>query len=659
LRAVIFIVIAAILGSSLVGVGHMSGNPGDNYSDWYKKFWDYFDFKKYTGFLNSGGSDNDHNGKCDCEDRKKDHKEHYDGYKKFYDDNKNHFEKGDYKKYLDDYKKYFDNNKQGFDKTDFKQYTDYYRKFLDDNKNYFDKDDYDKYDKEHKNYMNEYPSHGDHCTCMDDNHDHTLIDKATIDFNIGIREIKDHGQTYFQNIVDQCIFSSPQSFKPLCIKCKFITMDGKTTLATGEVMKLDKSYTANQEVIIPMSSVPWAAPYTPVANDAQYVDKVEITICGEKNICPPDDHDKCKCDDRKKDHKKHYDDFDKYYKDNKNKFGKDGHSKYMDDYEKYMSDEGKYMDKSDYKMFMDYHEKFLKDNKNSFSSSDYKKHSSEHEKHSRDYPNHHEKCECEGEKEDHKKHYDDFDKYYKDNKNKFGKDGHSKYMDDYEKYMNEEGKYMDKSECKMFDDYHGQFLKNNKNSFSSSDYKRHSEEHEKHSKDCENHDDDSSKECKENSGFFVGGGKVYVPKYGNIPSFSLTHGFELHCDATQTPNNLEINWNGNKFHLDQLVKAKCIDDGTPNEPPKSPPGPTLDIYTGEGYGLYNGVCGAYATWSMDDNGEPGKKDQIISLQIRDKNGNVVLNIEDPLSLQSGNHQFVPHQSMHPHPPTQTLCPKMP
>ena len=561
MRAVIFIVIAAILGSSLVGVGHLSGNPGDNYIDWYKKFWDYFDFKKYTGFMNTGGSNN--NNMCHCEEHKQEHKEYYDKYKKYYDDNKNHFSKDDYKKYLDDYKKYFDYNRQGFDRSDFKQYMDYYKKYLDDNKKYFSDDDYKKYSDEHKKYSNEYPSHGDHCKCMDDNNDHTIIDKATVDFNINQREIKDKDQTYFQNIVDQCIFSSPQSFQPLCIKCKFLTMDGTTVLAKGEVIKLDKSYKANQEVVIPMSSVPWAAPYTPVANDVQYVDKVEITICGEKEQCPDVHKDKCKCDERKKDHKKHY---------------------------------------------------------------------------------------------------DDFDKYYKDNKNKFGKDGHSKYMDDYEKYMNEEGKYMDKSECKMFDDYHGQFLKNNKNSFSDSDYKRHSEEHEKHSKDCQNHDDDddnNSKECKEKSGFFVGGGKVYVPKSGNMPSFTLTHGFELHCDATLGPNNLEINWLQNKFHLEELEAAKCIDDGTPNEPPPSPhPGSTLDVYTGEGFGRYNGVCGAYATWSMDDNGEPGKGDQILSLKIRDSNGNEVLNINDPLKLQSGNHQFVPHPSSHPNPPNTAPCPQM-
>jgi len=382
----------------------------------------------------------------------------------------------------------------------------------------------------------------------------SIIDNAYIDFNIA--QVPDG--KYFRNIIDQCIFRSDESFKPLCVKCDFLNNMGKI-IGSGEKIDLESSYTAKKDVIIDMT------PVSPIKFiDATDVDGVRLTLCNVKTC--PDDHDNCKCDERKKDHKKQYDDFDNYYKNNKNKFGKDGHSKFMKDIENYMEKEGKYMDKSDYQMFMNYHENFLKNNKNSFSSSEYKHSSGEHEKYSKDNPNHH---------------------------------------------------------------------------------------------------DDDDDDCKEKSdGFFVGGGKVYVPKSNNKPSFTLTHGFELHCDATQAPNNLEINWNGNRFHLDKLVKAECIDDGTHNEPPPSPhPGPTLDVYKGEGYGLYNGKCGAYATWSMDDNGEPGKTDHILSLVIKDEDNNVVLNIGKPdynaLKLQKGNHQFVPHPSNHPHPPTQTLCPKKP
>ena len=54
-----------------------------------------------------------------------------------------------------------------------------------------------------------------------------------------------------------------------------------------------------------------------------------------------------------------------------------------------------------------------------------------------------------------------------------------------------------------------------------------------------------------------------------------------------------------------------------------------------------------------------ENDKIISLKIYDKkDGTLVLNINNPLNLQSGNHQFVPHPDSHPNPTTQTTCPKI-
>ena len=216
--------------------------------------------------------------------------------------------------------------------------------------------------------------------------------------------------------------------------------------------------------------------------------------------------------------------------------------------------------------------------------------------------------------------------------------------------------------------------------------------------------DDPNNECfriQGSSGFFTGGGRVDVP--GSVDSvvktsgkgptqkvtpttFKLTHGFELHCDAASGPNNLEINWLQSQFHLEQLVTAECVDDGSTNEPPPSADtktnghGPTLDVYYGVGYGRYNGECGAKAEWVMDDNGEPGKADQIIALQITSAGGLKVLSInpsqlgvrdtsvsgtwKNPgddsafpwLNLVTGNHQFTPHQTG-THGPTQTNpCP---
>ena len=215
--------------------------------------------------------------------------------------------------------------------------------------------------------------------------------------------------------------------------------------------------------------------------------------------------------------------------------------------------------------------------------------------------------------------------------------------------------------------------------------------------------DDPNNECfriQGSSGFFTGGGRVDVP--GSVDSvvktsgkgptqkvtpttYKLTHGFELHCDAASGPNNLEINWLQSQFHLEQLVTAECVDDGSTNEPPPSADtktnghGPTLDVYYGVGYGRYNGECGAKAEWVMDDNGEPGKADQIVALRItvggveklsinpgelvvRDTSGSGTWKNPGPadnplwLNLVTGNHQFTPHQTG-THGPTQTNpCP---
>jgi hypothetical protein len=192
-------------------------------------------------------------------------------------------------------------------------------------------------------------------------------------------------------------------------------------------------------------------------------------------------------------------------------------------------------------------------------------------------------------------------------------------------------------------------------------------------------------------GYFTGGGRVNLDQTDGSPNNAnitlvqgyadqkidqVTHGFELHCDSNSGPNNLEVNWLGTKFHLEQLENALCYDDGTINEPPAQTQGsqnsrkPTLDVYYGEGYGRYDGQCGAYSKWVMDDNGEPGTIDQIVAMVIWNSTGHLVLNINpgnltvtntsisgnstgNPnelildegqpwLDLEQGNHQWTPH-----------------
>ena len=129
-------------------------------------------------------------------------------------------------------------------------------------------------------------------------------------------------------------------------------------------------------------------------------------------------------------------------------------------------------------------------------------------------------------------------------------------------------------------------------------------------------------------GRMTGGGSVFT-----ADGVRVTHGFELHCDANQEPNNLQVNWGkGNKFHLESLTSASCNDDPA-IEP--NPPAAGFDTYEGVGTGRYNGVSGATATWTFTDAGEPGNSD-FAELVITDAGGNVVLSVSG--NLNRGNHQ---------------------
>ena len=96
--------------------------------------------------------------------------------------------------------------------------------------------------------------------------------------------------------------------------------------------------------------------------------------------------------------------------------------------------------------------------------------------------------------------------------------------------------------------------------------------------------------------FFLGTGRDKV---------RYTHGFELHCDHTDLPNNLEINWPGLRFHLTELTAAVCTDD--PSIDPR-PPWAPFDTYHGWGIGRLNGVDGAVIEFTFTDTGQPGRSD---------------------------------------------------
>jgi hypothetical protein len=137
---------------------------------------------------------------------------------------------------------------------------------------------------------------------------------------------------------------------------------------------------------------------------------------------------------------------------------------------------------------------------------------------------------------------------------------------------------------------------------------------------------------KELDGRMTGGGH-YFPHEG----VKVTHGFELHCDADIEPNNLQVNWQGNRFHLTDLTSAQCTDDPAINPRPRTAP---FDTFRGTGVGRYNGVDGARIDFKLTDAGEPGTKDR-IRLEIRNSSGRSVLRGTPALKLTRGNHQAHP------------------
>ena len=126
---------------------------------------------------------------------------------------------------------------------------------------------------------------------------------------------------------------------------------------------------------------------------------------------------------------------------------------------------------------------------------------------------------------------------------------------------------------------------------------------------------------------WTGGGTI-----GTSRDPRVTHGFELHCSVDQLPNNLEVNWGGNHFHLDVLTMVECADDPAIN--PK-PPRAGSDTYHGLGVGRCNGVEGYQAEWIFTDAGEPGNNDWAW-IVIKDAGDNTVMEVSG--FLTKGNQQ---------------------
>ena len=127
-------------------------------------------------------------------------------------------------------------------------------------------------------------------------------------------------------------------------------------------------------------------------------------------------------------------------------------------------------------------------------------------------------------------------------------------------------------------------------------------------------------------GRMTGGGSVFT-----LEGARVTRGFEIHCDL-RDPNNIQVNWPGNRFHLTDLTAAVCIDNVSIDQLPRSAP---FDTFEGEGEGLLNGEPGATIDFTFVDAGEPGVNDT-ARIVIKNAGGDVVLDVSG--NLKKGNIQ---------------------
>jgi hypothetical protein len=124
-------------------------------------------------------------------------------------------------------------------------------------------------------------------------------------------------------------------------------------------------------------------------------------------------------------------------------------------------------------------------------------------------------------------------------------------------------------------------------------------------------------------GRMTGGGSVF-----RVDGIRVTRGFEIHCDRRE-PNNIQVNWPGNKFHMNELTSAVCTDSPIIDQtPPNSAP---FDTFTGTGVGKLNNQPGARIEFVFVDAGEPGVSDT-ASIKVFDEYNTMVLNVPGDPSL---------------------------
>ena len=133
-------------------------------------------------------------------------------------------------------------------------------------------------------------------------------------------------------------------------------------------------------------------------------------------------------------------------------------------------------------------------------------------------------------------------------------------------------------------------------------------------------------------GRMTGGGRFdvtsnFAPSPEVTPTL-LTHGFEVHCDVTDRPNNIEVNWKDSagvehRFHMNDMVSAHCEWNpalGSPN-----PPSADFNTWVGSGTGKFDGTAGASIYAIFTDQGQPAAGKDPSTIVIYSADGTLVLN----------------------------------
>src|SRR5688572_1038459 len=119
---------------------------------------------------------------------------------------------------------------------------------------------------------------------------------------------------------------------------------------------------------------------------------------------------------------------------------------------------------------------------------------------------------------------------------------------------------------------------------------------------------------------------------GRIAGSTVTHGFHLLCDQLRGPQRLQVNWDGNRFHMENIVTAFCSDDPAIDE--ENPPS-GFDTIEGTGTGRCNNQP-ATVMWKFSDAGEPGD-DDTATIMIT----GAACSLSVTGKLSGGNHQAHP------------------